>query len=874
MDSTPPAERNHRNRHRLVVALGLALTFAVVAVLVALPQSSAPSVPSEGETTAPYDPSALLGSLSFAVDPSLQPTVAEVEGMNDGDLPRPVARLQDTDGRFSDLVLDEVLVSATDRTIVEAFAARWRGAIVDAMSAEPGETTDYLVRVDPTTVDGTRGPDALLTLEPHQPGTMRFGSERALQLVAMASIEAAEHGLAVQPNWIGEGATIEDGSSVEAYDAANRNAFEWSYIAAGNEQDIGVGPAWQLLASVGRMPANSVRILINDGGFYDNPDFPDVKVLRKAQWGDSNGMKCTGGALCPWHGSQVTMTAMGKLDNGYGVAGPAGPVAELVAVQASTDSYKRVKTLRDMVDEHRPDIVNMSYGTGVTAFRGIAEDTYNRNYEKMTDRGALLVAAAGNDGLDVDSRACIGKHCYETLLLVPCESVHVLCIGGTKSKDTWKADSSNFGSRPGTKSVQLYAPYCVRVLADPGDPYYEEETKTSCGTSFSSPFVAGIAGLLKAAEPGLSPGSLRDVLLETAHEGGVHFEHVIPASGQLRVNALAAVERVLGVTPAPPTVRIDDPTEGSTFPLDHWFELEATATSFAGGRLPVRWHSSLDGDLGTSDLSGDIDVPQLSEGDHVLTASATDLAGQTSEHWSVISVHDTPPTVKIGGALDGTSFYEGAAIGLFGMTQDLEHYGPLPDDQVRWEVRRNGSLVHEADGHIAALPTSEALPGAYEVTFIGEDNGQTVTDHAAFTVKALPPGEDPPAVQIHDPGIGDVYGVSGGHKAQVHLAGAAFDPQDGWLSGTRFRWTATSQAGTTIVLCEGSNLGGGGGGQQFAIEKDCSDVDVELDVDPAVADLTDGLVDPTLWTITLTAYDSSGIDGQASVAVTVQVMVG
>ena len=64
-------------------------------------------------------------------------------------------------------------------------------------------------------------------------------------------------------------------------------------------------------------------------------------------------------------------------------------MAELVAVQASTDSYKRLKTLRDMVDEHRPDIVNMSYGTGVTSFRGIAEDTYDRNYAKMTDRGAL-----------------------------------------------------------------------------------------------------------------------------------------------------------------------------------------------------------------------------------------------------------------------------------------------------------------------------------------------------------------------------------------------------------------------------------------------------------------------------------------------------
>jgi hypothetical protein len=822
----------------------------------------------------PYDPSEVLGQLTFAVDPSLQPALAEVDGLVDGDAPRSVARLQDSDGSVSDLVVDEVLVSAGERASAEAFAARWNGAIIDVIApTNDTEATDYLVRIDPSAVDAARGPDALLTLEPHQPGEMRFGSDRALRLIAVAAIESAEHGLAISPNWIAEGASLEDGSVIEAYDAPNRNALEWSYMRDGGEQDIGVAPALQFLASEGKLDNERVRIMINDGGFYDNPDFPAVKVLRKAQWGDVGLMKCTGGALCPWHGSQVTMTAMGQLDNEYGVAGPAGPVAELVAVQASADSYKRLKTLRDMVDEHRPDIVNMSYGTGVTVFRSAASDTYDRNYKDMTNRGALLVAAAGNDGRDIDSRACIGKYCYETLLMVPCESTHVLCVGGMKTNSTWKADGSNFGSRPGSTSVQLYAPFCVRVLNDPGDPFYEKETKNSCGTSFSSPFVAGVAGLLKAAEPSLSPGQLREILLSTAHHGGVHFEHVVPADGQLRLDAMAAVERVLGSTPAAPDIRIDSPADGSSFPKHHWFELEATATSFAGGPLPVHWHSSLDGELGTSDLSGDIDVPQLSEGDHVLTATATDLAGQTSEHWSVISVRDTPPTVKIGGGLDGNSFYDGNTVDLFGMTQDLEYYGPLPDDHVRWEVRRNGSLVHEAEGHIAAIPGYKMTPGSYEVTFIGEDNGHVVEDHASFTVKALPLGEDPPQVYIDDPVSGAVYGVSGAHKAQVHLVGSAHDPQDGWLSGTRFRWTATSQAGTTIVLCEGSNLGGGGG-QQFVVEKDCSDIDVELDIDPAVADLSDNLYDPTLWTITLTAYDSSGIDNQASVAITVQVMVG
>jgi len=865
-----------RRRRFAVVGGVVALALAVGALVVA--ERADRTRPDIADATTPYDPRALYGQVSFAVDATLRPDVEHVAGVLDGDAPRAVGRMRDSDGRTSDLVLDEVVVSARDRAEVDAFAARWHGVVVDTLgSAGDDQTVDHLVRVDPTTADVERGPDALLSLEPHAPGVVAFGEERALQLVALAATEAADHGLAVQPNWLGVGAAIEDGSSIEAYDLSTRNAFEWSYVKAGGELDIGLGPAWQLLASEGRLTPNSVRMLVNDGGFHDNPDFPDVKVLRKAEWGDVNAMHCTGGAMCPWHGSQVTMTAMGRLDNGYGVAGPAGPVAELVAVQASTDSYKRLKTLRDMVDEHRPDIVNMSYGTGITAFRGIAEDTYDRNYSKMTDRGALLVAAAGNEGVDVDSRACIGSHCYESMLLMPCESDEVLCIGGTKSNSTWKADGSNFGSRPGARSVELFAPFCVRVLADPGDPYYEEETKSSCGTSFSSPFVAGVAALLKAADPSLSPGALRRALLDSAHRGGVHFDHVIPSDGQLRIDALGAVERVLGVEPAPPSVGIDAPTDGSSFPLDHWFELQATATSFAGGPLPVRWHSSLDGDLGTSDLSGDIDVPQLSEGDHVLTATATALAGGTSEHWAVISVRNTPPTVLIGGNLDGSQFYEGQDVELSGYTQDVDHYGPLPDGQVRWEVTREGQLVYGTAGHLASIPASEVAPGSYQVRFVADDDGNEVDDTASFEVLEVPDGEHAPSAWITSPDIGDVFGISGSYQALVHLSGSATDVEDGALDGTHFRWTAESQVGTVRSLCVGSAVPGAGPGDgaDFAVVNDCDDVDVLLDTDPAVGDIDgDGLMDPTQWTIKLSVYDSAGLHVTRSVTVTVAVMVG
>ena len=355
----------------------------------------------------------------------------------------------------------------------------------------------------------------------------------------------------------------------------------------------------------------------------------------------------------------------------------------------------------------------------------------------------------------------------------------------------------------------------------------------------------------------------------------MHFEHVIPASGQLRVDALAAVEAVLGVHPAPPAVHIDAPVEGSSFELDHWFELQATATSFAGGPLPVHWHSSLDGDLGTSDLSGDIDVPQLSEGDHVLTASATDLAGQTSEHWSVISVRNTPPTVLIGGNLDGSEFYEGQSVELDGYTQDVDHYGPLPDDVVRWEITKDGQFVYGTAGHHAVIPETDLSPGSYDVRFVADDDGNEVDDTASFDVLAVPVGEDAPDATILSPAVGEVFGVSGSQQASVHLEASASDAQDGELDGTHFRWTAESQVGTVRSLCVGSSVPGAGGGDGFLIENDCNDIDVSLDTDPAVGDIDgDGLMDPTQWTIKLTVYDSAGLHVTRSVAIIVAVMVG
>ncbi len=617
-------------------------------------ESASPSAPatSVAATPAPPSPSASTetsADFDVSVAPHLKPTVVEVEGLEDGDAPRPVGRIAEADGA-SDLVRDELIVSTRTQAELEGFLARWNGVVLDSFPTADDGMTDHLVRIDPSTADVSNVAADLAAFEPHD--DISVSDDATLRLLAIMAAETARHGTPVMLNQLEEADGVPDGKAQESSDQAN--PFTWSYLRGGGTQDFAVAPAWQLLAAKGRL-TRSVRIMINDGGFTSTPDFPEDVTLRKADWGDENPSKCTGGKPCPFHGTDVTTTLVGQLDNGYGSVGPAGPVVDkLILVSIQKDTWKRLRTLEDMVATYRPDVVNMSYGATVTAARAATQAAYDRRYKHMRDMGALLVAAAGNDGFDLDQEKCVAGSCFERRLVFPCESSYVLCVGGIARDTTARAGKSNYGWKDDRRSVELWGPMSVVTINDPNRTFLDFTTKWTGGTSFSSPFVAGVAALVKAADPSLGPEEIRKILNETANSG-VQGQWI--TGSQRRVDALAAVARALHVDLHAPKVVITNPTNGKDYPLSELLQLKGTAIDYRGVALPITWVDSLDGKLGNK--VGTVSLGALSIGKHVLTATAVDAIGQTGKAQISFEVIRRPVQVIVSSPADGTQIEEG-----------------------------------------------------------------------------------------------------------------------------------------------------------------------------------------------------------------------
>jgi subtilisin family serine protease len=232
------------------------------------------------------------------------------------------------------------------------------------------------------------------------------------------------------------------------------------------------------------------------------------------------------------HGTAVAGIIGARGNNGIGGTGIAQD-ARIMAVRvlgadATGTTATVVEGMRYAL-AHGARIINLSL-SGPDRSRALEEQI-----QAAQAQGVLVVAAAGNQGADLDSQPSYPAAYPEA---------NVIAVASTGPG----GGLSSFSDR-GVRTVDLAAPGEDVLAPSPGGSYSRWS-----GTSAAAPVVAGAAVLLEAASPAASADRVRDALLSGARRLPALSGAV--ATGEL--DAGAAMQR-LGVdataAPAPAPVR-------------------------------------------------------------------------------------------------------------------------------------------------------------------------------------------------------------------------------------------------------------------------------------------------------------------------------
>ncbi|MGF1661625.1 MAG: S8 family serine peptidase, partial [Kineosporiaceae bacterium] len=269
------------------------------------------------------------------------------------------------------------------------------------------------------------------------------------------------------------------------------------------------------------------------GSVWQNPGEPcgTVDTDGNGKAGDCNGWNFyrnsadVDNGAGGWHGTAVAGAAGARADNGHGAAGIAPGVRLMplvVGTEGSVDMVLAAEAVRYAAD-HGADVINLSFGGTAS---GWVVDHLRAAVRYATDRGVVVVAAAGNDGANRDVGAPVYPASYD--------EPGMLTVGSSTRDEAIAAHSAY-----GATKVDLFAPGESIVAPARGGQY-----SLWNGTSLASPLVAGAVALHAALDPGASPAELVQAVLADASRHPAYAGRSV-SGGRLSVAPLG--ERAAGV---------------------------------------------------------------------------------------------------------------------------------------------------------------------------------------------------------------------------------------------------------------------------------------------------------------------------------------
>lgn len=445
---------------------------------------------------------------------------------------RRVTALTVDDAPPTAFVADEVIVDADDREIIERLVAAGARVARDATDPElpeafrraglgrdePVDPTGlprsvklrFDQDVDASDVDAAR----IMARTDLRADRVRFADPAAAALVSLIAPMRAE-GRGVWLNEVGvDHRTLPLRTPAEGTGLIfNADPLTWPSMTGRSR----IADAWQLIETLRLTRSASggpVFVAVVDSGFWwDAPTgagTPGAHTMADLGTGapmwnavdDVQGVP-TGPGRSNWHGTKVASAAAAVVGNALGAAGSGGSVARACYFFDDRTADSAKLSMIRCTQWGIPFVVYAGGFTSVEFFFGTS--AWNDTFTWAANNGTIMIASAGNDDISLPDDA----------VLRPATRTPRALTVGALNDDGTKASFSNHGS-----SVHLWAPgVAIPVVPDNTTAMQPQPGALVDGTSFSAPLVAGVAAMVRIANPALTVDQVRDTLVTTGWDG-------------------------------------------------------------------------------------------------------------------------------------------------------------------------------------------------------------------------------------------------------------------------------------------------------------------------------------------------------------------